>query len=280
MYAQMAEIAELPPPIGTRFSPVRLVPETGSTNADLLAAARTGAAEGAVLLTDHQRAGRGRQRRVWYDRPGGSLLVSVLLRPQRDLAPLIPLVTGLAAVDAVRAVAKVGAGSPIVGLKWPNDVLAPAHGERKLAGILAEAEAEAGRLPGGSSEAMVVVVGMGMNLRLPDPPGAGPDEPTPDDVASRAVTLAEVVGHAVDRDTVLDRFLVGLERWLTRMEEGEPVLDAYRSVCLTIGRSVRFTTSQGEHHGRAVDISPAGTLLLDTGHGPPIELNAGDAHHL
>lgn len=240
--------------------------ETGSTNADLLAEAAEGAPEGRVLVTDHQRAGRGRQRRVWHDEPGSSLLVSVLVRPAREIAPLIPLMTGLAAVDAVAELA----GRPgLVGLKWPNDVLAPGHGERKLAGILAEATTPPG---GGLEGRLVVVVGMGLNLRWSTEP--------PEEVAARAVTLSELIGHPVDRDEVLTRFLVGLERWLASLEAGRPVLDAYRSTCLTLGRAVRFITADGEHRGTAVDITPGGTLLLETDGGEVVELHAGDAHHV
>ena len=72
----------------TRASPlivagwhVARVAETGSTNADLVAAARRGAPFGTVLVADHQTAGRGRLGRRWDAPPGASLLVSVLLRP-------------------------------------------------------------------------------------------------------------------------------------------------------------------------------------------------------
>ncbi|MEM9561189.1 MAG: biotin--[acetyl-CoA-carboxylase] ligase [Actinomycetota bacterium] len=268
----MTEFAVLPTPSGTRFRPVRLVAETGSTNADLLAAAQAGQAEGAVLVTDHQTAGRGRQQRVWHDEPGGSLLVSVLLRPDRRLAPLVPLVTGLAAVDAV---AEIGHGVE-VGLKWPNDVLSSEPAERKLAGILAEATTGAGPAPSatagaGSESAMAVVVGMGLNLRWVTAP--------PDEVVDRAVTLEELAGAPIDRDALLDAFLRGLERWYGELERGGPVLDRYRARCVTIGREVRFVTSTGEVRGRAVGVAASGTLLLDTGRGT-VELHAGDAHHV
>ena len=64
----------------------------------------------------------------------------------------LPLLTGVAVVDAVAEVAGVTAG-----LKWPNDVLV---GTGKLAGILAEVAAPA----------PVVVVGLGLNVtEAPDP---------------------------------------------------------------------------------------------------------------
>ncbi len=269
----MTEFAALPTPPGTRFGPVRLVTETGSTNADLLAAASGGQPEGAVLVTDHQTAGRGRQQRVWHDEPGGSLLVSVLLRPDPDRASLVPLVTGLAAVDAV---AEVGRGVA-VGLKWPNDVLSVERSERKLAGILAEATTTPGPTPAAGDRpavrpSMAVVVGMGLNLRWVTAP--------PDEVANRAVTMEELVGGPVDRDALLAAYLRGLERWYGELERGGPVLDRYRACCVTLDRDVRFVTSTGEVRGRAIGIGATGTLVLDAGGGRTVELHAGDAHHV
>ena len=60
---------------------VDVVAQTGSTNADLLARAREGEAAGAVLVAEHQSAGRGRLGRGWLAPPRSSLTVSVLLRP-------------------------------------------------------------------------------------------------------------------------------------------------------------------------------------------------------
>src|SRR3954452_12362953 len=118
---------------GTRFAAVRWVDETGSTNADLLAAARDGAAEGAVLVADHQTAGRGRADRSWQAPPGSSLLLSVLLRPPPRLAALSGLALGVSATEAIEEVTGV-----TVKLKWPNDVVWPGAGDpgdRKMGGI-------------------------------------------------------------------------------------------------------------------------------------------------
>jgi BirA family transcriptional regulator, biotin operon repressor / biotin---[acetyl-CoA-carboxylase] ligase len=119
---------------------VTRVETTGSTNADLVAAARAGAAHGSVLVADHQSAGRGRLDRRWEAPPGANLLCSILLREVED-----PHV-------AVRRVSVAAAqtGGDHVRLKWPNDLVV---GEAKVAGVLAELV-----------EPGVVVVGIGVNL--------------------------------------------------------------------------------------------------------------------
>ncbi len=257
-------------PKGSRFTSVRYVGETGSTNADLLNAARNGEAEGAVLVADHQNAGRGRQDRAWHDDPGNSMLMSFLVRPRRPTAGLLPLIAGVAAVEAVESLLAIPADVSVVGLKWPNDVLAPTLGERKLAGILAESTTAGD----GSGEHTVVVVGTGMNLRWGSPP--------PPAIAARATTLTEVLDREVDRQEILDPYLRHVDRWLSVLENDGPVsvLEAYKKRCLTLGRHVRFETPGAEYVGTAIDISPSGMLILELAGGEWIELSAGDAHHV
>src|SRR5690606_2379087 len=116
---------------GTRFADVRWVATTGSTNADVLTLARDGAPEGVVVVADHQSAGRGLHARRGVWRSGGSPLVSVLLGSPSGVASAVTMATAVAMAEAVGAVAGVE-----VGLMWPNDLVV---GDRKLAGILAEA---------------------------------------------------------------------------------------------------------------------------------------------
>ena len=119
------------------------VAETGSTNADLLACPDS--SDRTVLVAGHQTAGRGRLDRTWEAPPGANLLTSILFHVVPDQPGDLTRAVGIAAVDAVLAVAGVEAR-----LKWPNDVLLDG---RKLAGILAQRAA--------SGE---VVVGIGLNI--------------------------------------------------------------------------------------------------------------------
>src|SRR5262252_2822814 len=125
---------------------IRVVEETGSTNADLLAEAQAGAGEGLVLVAEAQTEGRGRLGRRWISPPRRALTFSVLLRPPVPSALLgwVPLLAGVAVASALERTAGMDAR-----LKWPNDVLV---GDAKLAGILAERWGDA------------VVVGTGINV--------------------------------------------------------------------------------------------------------------------
>ena len=200
--------------------------------------------------------------------------MSFLVRPTIDVAPLLPLVAGVAVCEALARLVGVGPTEGPAGLKWPNDVLAPALGERKLAGILAESAASVGRAPGEPADRnrLAVVVGTGVNLRWRRQP--------PAEISDRSATVEELLAGPVDRDELLDLYLRHVDGWLRRIEsEGsEVLLDRYRTHCLTLGREVTFTTASAEHRGTAVAVTAAGTLVLETADGP-VELHSGDAHH-
>src|SRR5829696_631071 len=127
---------------------VTWVAETGSTNADLVAAAMADAPDRTVLASDHQTAGRGRLDRRWEAPPGANLLVSLLLRDLPDQPQLVTQRVALAARAACRRTAGVD-----VTLKWPNDLLVDG---RKIAGVLAQA--------GSSVAGHFVVAGIGVNV--------------------------------------------------------------------------------------------------------------------
>ncbi|HEX2040163.1 MAG TPA: biotin--[acetyl-CoA-carboxylase] ligase [Acidimicrobiales bacterium] len=225
----------MPTPGEFRFREIRAFDEVDSTNRYLLDEAREGAPEGVVAVADHQTAGRGRLGRRWEAPPGSALLCSVLLRPGLPTERL-HLATAVVALAAAEACERVAGVRPEV--KWPNDLLL---GDRKLAGVLAEAELPA------------VVVGIGVNLRAA-PPGAA--------------ALGEV-----DRDALLRELLAGLERRYGRWDE---VAAEYRAVCATVGRRVRVEPMGGEPFvGIAERVTDEGHLVVD---GRAVA--AGDVHHL
>jgi BirA family biotin operon repressor/biotin-[acetyl-CoA-carboxylase] ligase len=229
----------------TRFADIRELAVVDSTNRYLLDLARRGAPDGVVVVADYQSAGRGRLGRSWEASPGAALLASILLRPDRDT--LAPDRRWLAA--AAVALAGAEACGPNVEIKWPNDLLL---GDRKLAGILAEADAGA------------IVVGIGINVASA-PPGA---------------TWLEVAGEGrthVDRGQLLAALLTNLERWCDRWDD---VASAYRARCATIGRQVRLELPDGTSVvGQATAVAPDGGLRVRARNGE-LAFHAADVIHV
>ena len=248
---------------GGLWTSVRVVAVTGSTNADVAAAAAEGAAEGLVLVAEEQRSGRGRLDRVWQMPARAGLLFSVLLRQPLEPARWgwLPLLAGVACADAVEQVTGVQAG-----LKWPNDVLV---GERKLAGILAERRA-------GDGQGDALVLGIGLNVSL-----TADELPVP-----TATSLALESEEPVDRDPVLRAVLRALEHRYRRFLSagGDPVrsqlLEEYRTRCTTVGREVRvLLPADRELLGRAVDVDVEGRLVVEGPDGR-VPVAAGDVVHV
>jgi BirA family biotin operon repressor/biotin-[acetyl-CoA-carboxylase] ligase len=221
---------------------------TGSTNADLAEAARAGAAEGRVLVTEFQSAGRGRLGRSWSAPPRSGLMFPVLLRPSAPVAGhgWLSLLTGLAAATAVRRIAEVD-----VRLKWPNDLLI---GERKLAGVLAE------RVDGNGGAAVVVGVGLNVSLREDELP------------VETATSLAVEKAACVDRDPLLRAVLREIERhyrdWTAAGGDADAagLRAAYLAVCATVGRQVRVELPGGRRLvGVATGVDASGRLLVRDG---------------
>jgi BirA family transcriptional regulator, biotin operon repressor / biotin---[acetyl-CoA-carboxylase] ligase len=244
---------------GGLWRDARVVAQTGSTNADLLAEAAGGSPEGTVLVAEAQSAGRGRLSRNWISQPRSALLFSVLLRPAQVPAARwgwVPLLAGVAAASALRAGASVG-----TSLKWPNDVLV---GGAKLAGILAEH----------SGGAIVVGIGINVSASRAELPGPG------------ATSLALEGASSLDRGQLLATILAGLERWYLAWSGAFGDADAsglraeYRRLCQTLGQQVRVIMPGGrELNGAAADVDPDGRLIVSTPAGP-CPVTAGDVLHV
>ncbi len=252
------------PPRGepARFVDIRRFEQLDSTNRVALELAHHGQAEDLVVVADHQTAGRGRRGRTWSAPPGSALLASVLVRP--PIAPseahLVAMAVALAAADACTEVAEVHPA-----LKWPNDLIAPvdATAPGKLGGVLGESVVAGDRL-------VALVVGMGLNVGRAAASVRG------------AVALDDLAGHRVEREPLLESWLVHLaRRYAAVIEPGATsrTLDAYRDRCATIGQAVRVELTDGSFEGTAVGVTDAGHLVVDTGAGAR-HVAAADVVHL
>jgi BirA family biotin operon repressor/biotin-[acetyl-CoA-carboxylase] ligase len=223
---------------------IRTVAETGSTNDDLAALARSGwAEEGLWLRAERQTGGKGRHGRQWHS-PAGNLYASTLvqLRSEDPPAPSLALVGAVALHETV--------SYHVAGtrLKWPNDIVA---GRAKLAGILLEREGEA------------VVAGFGVNL-IARPEGL-----------DRPVTSVRALGGvAPDPGHFLEQLAEGFSRWLQRWRHQglEPIRAAWLERAHPIGTALDTSEGAGLFDGLEAD----GALRLRLADGTRRVIHAGD----
>jgi BirA family biotin operon repressor/biotin-[acetyl-CoA-carboxylase] ligase len=215
-------------------------------------AAADGADQGLVVITDEQRAGRGRLGRSWLAPARTALLFSVVLRPPVDTIPLLPLLAGVVVAGGVESHTRA-----VSDLKWPNDVLLNG---RKLAGILLEH-------PAGSA----VILGVGLNANQ-----------SAAELPEGATSLFVELGKAVDREPLLAAILNDLGNAYERAdrEGGDWIVPAWRSRSSMLGQPVRFTRNGVPALGVAEDVSGDGALQVRLGDGSRISVVAGEVEQV
>lgn len=222
-------IAALSPLARVRLRDVQVIGEIDSTNAALMRRAALDATP-AALLAEAQTAGRGRRGKAWQSPPGANLYLS-LAWPIRDAAGL-SLAVGVACAEALRL--------PQVRVKWPNDLMV---GDCKLGGVLIE-------LAGG-----IAVIGIGLNVHMPDDAAARIDQPWTDLAA---------LGALESRNPLAARLIDALVAALLEFEARGFAAFAtrWRALDGLAGREVRVASGDQVHHGIAAGVADDGGLRV------------------
>ncbi|MDP2562549.1 bifunctional biotin--[acetyl-CoA-carboxylase] ligase/biotin operon repressor BirA [Psychrobium sp. 1_MG-2023] len=165
------------------------------------------AASGYTVFAEAQTAGRGRRGRTWASPLGASLYFSMHWRFEQGISATmgLSLAVGIALSEAL-----VELGVNELGLKWPNDVY---YQGRKLAGILIELE-------GQGSDSCDIVIGVGINVQLPDSVTEQIDQPFADLAQTginldRNVIAATILRHLMQVMNTFEQrgFSAFVERW-------------------------------------------------------------------
>jgi BirA family transcriptional regulator, biotin operon repressor / biotin---[acetyl-CoA-carboxylase] ligase len=223
------------PHLSGRFgTPYLYEPECESTQQLLLG---SGLPEGAVAVTEHQTAGRGRLGRSWEAPSATSILASILLQPPAERSlPELSLVVAVATAEAVELATGLAAQ-----VKWPNDVML---NRRKVAGILSEV----------SDGTVVVGIGMNVNQTRDELPPKSTVEPG---------SLRSLTGSSYDRAPLLGSLLARLERAYD-LWRGEGLDGVYGDLGARDFLRGRRVTVNGEQ-GTVVQIARDGRLEIDLG---------------
>jgi len=176
--------------------------------------------------------------------------------------PGLSIAVGVALAQACEAV-----GAEELGIKWPNDLVAPqgpdkAQDRGKVGGILVD-------LVGDGSGMTTAIIGMGLNVDMPAAVRAAIGQPVSD--------LSEVAGRRVSRNALAAAVIVGARVCLERFERDglEPFRERFARRDASVGRQVTVEEGGRVSTGRAQGIDADGALVLETADGPA-HIRSGD----
>ncbi len=227
------------------FYSVECVGVVDSTNTIAKRMAAEGCAAGKVIVADGQTAGRGRLGRAFHSPRGTGLYLSVVLRPQDELAKP-EFITTAAAVAVCRAIESTAATRPAI--KWVNDVLI---GDRKVCGILTEGSASrAGGLD-------FAVLGIGINL-------VWPKGGFPADIAGTAGALFKgEVSPADLPDRVAAAVLSNFAKlYVLPSADPSEIVRLYKSYCTTPGKHITVICGSSRRPALALGLDDSLHLLV------------------
>ena len=232
-----------------------------STNNYAKKLASDGAPSGTTVVSDMQTAGKGRLDRRFVSPAGGSIYMSVILRPDTDLKSS-QLITSCIAAAAAQAVDKV-CGTD-VKIKWVNDLYLNG---KKICGILTEASInfESGGLD-------YAVAGIGINLR-------SIKETLPEELLEKATSIEDETGKIPPRSRLIAEILNNLDKYLDELES-KSFLDEYRRRSFIIGKHVAVSKFSDERTALALGISDDAGLIVRYDDQTEEILNSGEARIL
>lgn len=237
-------------PLWPDFS-VEVLPSIDSTNTALMQRARAGDRAPTLLVALEQSAGRGRRGKSWHSRPGASLTFSLGLPYQPVDWSGLSLAVGVSLAESLH---------PEIRLKWPNDLW---WRGRKLGGILIEAAS--------LGERRYAVIGIGLNVELPEPTDLRPEAGLLDEAAAVAlppVPPAALQELAPGRDAGhwLAAVVPALVQDLQAFERAGFAAFAARFAARDALAGLELRLSDGQQ-GQAAGVGPEGALRLRTASG-------------
>lgn len=214
-----------------------------STNQYLLDELSKGPIHSRVVLTEHQKRGRGRGINRWESGLGAGIYLSIgwqfALMPKSYSA--LSLAVGTVISNCISELS-----GKSIGLKWPNDLI---YEGSKLGGILIESRGQlAGR--------MDTVIGIGLNINIFD------------DIRSKVnqdiTDLKEVFGHIPSRNELAAKVISNIINLLTEYPDCgfAHYLQDWRVRDISRGKMARLNMAGNIIEGTVVDVDEQGNLII------------------
>ena len=215
-----------------------------STNTIAAELAGKGEGEGAVVIADCQKKGRGRLGRHWVSPSGVNIYMSILLRP--DIEPKdAPLLTIMAAIGCTIALRK--ATGLNVTIKWPNDLMVS---DKKLGGILTEMRIVHKKIE-------YAITGIGINVNMDS-------NALPHVIKEVATSVKMETGKLHSRTKIIIEIMNEMDYWyrILKEERRQELLSQWKELTSTLGRKVEIILGKETLIGLAESIDAEGMLVL------------------
>lgn len=218
--------------------------EIDSTNSYLMRKIPLDVQDYQVCVAEFQKAGRGRRGRQWISPYGSNLYLSMYKYLEQGMSQAMGLsvVAALAVFDAIKCMY-----NHEVELKWPNDIYLKG---KKLAGILIDLE-------GQPLESCHSVIGIGINLSMPDKSAAQVDQPWSE--------LKSIVGCSIDRNQLVAQIIIELKKRLLQHSVSgleEMLIDWHRHD-IYFNKQIKIISGEKEVFGISRGIDNQGALLME-----------------
>lgn len=215
--------------------------ETDSTNRFLKEYGEDGEDDLTVAVADYQTAGKGQGSHTWESEPGKNLLFSIKVHPH-----WVPVTRQfvLSMAEALAIKEALDSYTDGITLKWPNDVY---WNDKKISGTLIETSID-------SKGIKTCVFGTGINVNQVE---FHSDAPNP-------VSLAQILGHEVDREEILQKVLDAFGRYYELLRRAD-YMDVSGIYHLSLYRRKgyhRYEDKDGEFEGAFVEVEDDGHLVL------------------
>lgn len=219
---------------------------------------------GSIFLSDEQIKGRGRGQKNWSSKPNSGIYVTFLLKYDDRISNYLYMISSLAIYDAIVDFINIK-----TSIKWPNDIM---YKNKKVAGILIENVID--------RQVGVSLIGMGINVRNSDL--------LPDEYRDNSTDLEKILNSNRNNISSIDNkeiFLSSLstnfeKRYYQSISNTVGLYDNWRDLVSTIGKKVIAHLDNASVHGKVIDISEHGVLILEKENGEHIEVMAASIEQI